>query len=470
MKKHLLIASVALFGAASAFADDLPNPGNKDLGPYSDNLSLQWYAAPTGASADANNARSGIGVNGKFYVVINNTGVAVFGEQGQIKSIDNKTSWVSINVDDAGHVYFRNDKGGWPGNSGNFDSKNAQFCVIDSKTDVIIASDVPMTAGPCRFDQLPHVYGDMVSERVSIVVPAASSTASSGYEFIYDKLESTGDAASIDFVSALKAGGFVAPANQIQTYGTAQCFDTDENGDYRIAVLANNYNNPGENPAATTASWFGHGNNIALYEWSDDEYNYAFTGKWFNTPSHSAVGGFCMFNYDGKNYICYPAGTTADGYPSGDGFFVMPEELVDSPVNMTPTQEGSDWSTQIRKAVATKYATDGIKTGNNYRGINVEPVEGKPGFFTIYHYNPGTSMEVWTLDLTGTTGIEDIVANESEAKIFGGIGVVVTESENPAQVYTLAGQLVAEGKGTIAVPAGVYVVKADNKTAKVIVK
>ena len=471
MKKHLLIASAAVLGASSVALAQLPNP---DVS-HSTNLTLQWYAAPTGTCADANSARSGIGVNGKFYVVMQNKGVAVFNKDGQIEEIPNKTAWVSINCDDAGHVYFRNDKSGWagPAGNGNFVPGNAQFSVIDTKSDVIIKADIAMEAkNQVRFDALPHIYGDMTKDFFELVTPVAGGGAVSGLDFYFYDLECTGSE-TVNFAQEIKEGGFVKPANEPTTLATAQCFAPDAEGNFKVAVLANNYNNP-DIPEATTASVFGNGNNIAIYNYDEETDSHIFSGKWLNTPGHSAVGGFCMFAYNGKNYVCYPAGTTKENgvwkYPSGDGFFVMEEELVDTPKNMTPEEANSDWDEQLHKAVATKYATDGITTVLNYRGINVEPVEGKPGFFTIYHYNPGKSMEVWTLDLTGTTGIEDIVANESEAKIFGGIGVVVTESENPAQVYTLAGQLVAEGKGTIAVPAGVYVVKADNKAAKVIVK
>ena len=80
-------------------------------------------------------------------------------------------------------------------------------------------------------------------------------------------------------------------------------------------------------------------------------------------------------------------------------------------------------------------------------------------------------MEVWTLDLTGSgAGIDDIVADKGEAKIFGGRGVVVVDGADKAQVYNAAGQLVGQGAGSIAVEPGVYVVKAGTTTAKVIVK
>lgn len=473
MKKQLLLASVAMMGLSPVMMAQLPNPGDRETVTYSSNLSLEWYGAPTGTCANADAARSGIGTNGKFYVAIQGKGVAVYDKNGQIKTIDNPTTWVSINCDDAGYVYFRNDSP-WPGNAGAgwYMPEDGKFCVIDSKTNEIVKPNVPMAGGvKSRFDALPHVLGNMMTDLIEIPVPTQGA-GNIGFEFIYDRLDQADVVGKFSMDKELKDGGFPAPANGVQTLGSCQLYAPDADGiALKMAVLANNYNNPTEYPGSTTASWFGLGNNIAVYEWVEDAEGYSFTGKWLNTPSHSAVGGFCMFSYAGKNYICYPAGTTADGYPSGDGFFVMEEEYVDSPKNMTPTQENTDWSEQVHKAVATKYATDGIPTGNNYRGINVEPVAGEDGKFTIYHYNPAKSMEVWTLDLTGSgAGIDDIVADKANAKIFGGIGVVVVDGADKAQVYNMAGQLVAEGAGHIAVEAGVYVVKADSTVAKVVVR
>lgn len=130
----------------------------------------------------------------------------------------------------------------------------------------------------------------------------------------------------------------------------------------------------------------------------------------------------------------------------------------------------SDWNDQIHKPVAYKYSTDGIVTGNNWRGINVEPMDGEDGKFRIYFYNPGKSMQVWQLDLTESAGINDIVADETEAKIFGGEGRIIVHCEGSAQVFSVAGQLIAEGNGSIEVPAGIYIVKADNKAAKIVVR
>lgn len=461
MKKQLLIASLAAMAtAATAFAQD---PGDRTKVTYSTNLTLEWYGVPTYAHPES---RTGIGVNGKFYLTVNNKGVAVYNKDGQIKFIDNKTTWVSINCDDAGHVYFRNDKGGWAGpeGAGWYLSENAQFCVIDSKTDEIIKHDIPMAGGvKCRFDALPHVMGDMVNGFVEIPV-TANATGNIGYEFMYDQLEQSAFVGKFDIAAALKEGGFPAPANVVQTLGQAQLYAADQDGiATKMAVLSNNH-------LDVTSSRMGWGNNVANYIWDEEAEGYKFSGKWLNTPNHSSVSGFCMFDYNGKSYIAYPTGMVADNQPAGDGFFVMEEELLDSPKNKTATEDPEDWSTQVHKAVAYKYSTDGIVTGNNWRGINVEPMEGEDGKFRIYFYDPGKSMQVWQLDLTDAAGINDIIADKDAPQIYGGIGTVIVNGAEHAQVYSVAGQLIAEGNGSIAVPAGVYIVKADNKAAKIVVK
>lgn len=468
MKKQLLLASLAMASLAPmAYAQ------NPDDATHSTNLTLEWYGVPEGVCLNAGQgaSRSGIGVNGKFYLTVNNKGVAVYTKDGMTRMIDNPNTWVSINCDDAGHVYFRNDKGGWAGpeGAGWYLPENAQFSVIDSKTDMVVKTDVSMIGGvKCRFDALPHVMGDMVNGFIEIPV-TANATGNIGYDFMYDKLTQTDFTPTFDIATSLRAGKFpkiddLNNAGVVQTLGQAQLYAPDQYGSAtKMAVLSNNQ-------VLITASSLGWGNNVALYTFDEDSETFKFSGKWFNTPNHASIGGFCMFNYDGKDYIVYPTGMTAEGYPSGDGFFVMEEELLDSPQNLTQAEDADDWSAQLHKAVATKYATDGISSGNNWRGINVEPIDGQDGKFRIYFYNPGKSMQVWILDLTGSAGINDIVADKSAAKIYGGVGVVVVDGAEKAQVYTPAGVLVGEGAGSISVAPGVYVVKAGENTAKVIVR
>ncbi len=464
MKKQLLFASAAVMGLSPVAMAQ--NPGDAS---HSSNLTLEWYAVPTGTCGDASAARSGIGVNGKFYIAMQNKGVAIYNKDGQIKTIDNKDTWVSINVDDAGNVYFRNDKGGWAGpeKAGWYLTENAQFCIIDSKTDQVVKSDIPMVGGvKCRFDALPHVMGNLLEGFAEITV-TANATGNIGYEFTYVDLEQTGTS-QFNIANALKQGDFPKPANVVQTLGMAQIYAPDADGyAQKMAVLSNN-------EVTVTASSLGWGNNVAYYVWDDEAEGFKFANKWFNTPNHSSIGGFCMFDYNGMSFIVYPTGMIKDQsgnvFPAGDGFFVMEEELVDTPKNLTEADDPEAWKAELKKAVATKYATEGIATGNNYRGINVEPVAGEDGKFTIYFFDPGKSMQVWTLDLTTYAGINDIVADKDTAKIFGGVGAVIVDGAAKAQVYSIDGALVAEGAGSIAVPAGVYVVKAGSTAAKVIVK
>lgn len=463
MKKQLLLASLAMASLAPMAYAQNPNDAI-----HSTNLTLEWYGVPEGECLNAGGgaSRSGIGVNGKFYLTVNNKGVAVYTKDGMTRMIDNPTTWVSINCDDAGHVYFRNDKGGWAGpeKAGWYLSENAQFCVIDSKTDMVVKTDVPMIGGvKCRFDALPHVMGDMVNGFVEIPV-TANGAGPIGLEFMYDKLEQADFVGKFNIGSALEQGGFKAPAHVVQTLGQCQLYSPDQYGTAtKMAVLPNN-------EVSVTASSFGWGNNVAVYEWDDDAQGYKFAEKWLVTPNHASISGFCMFSYNDKNYIVYPTGMTKEGYPSGDGFFVMEEEFADTPKNLTQAEDADDWSAQLHKAVAYKYSTEGITSGNNWRGINVEPIEGEDGKFRIYFYNPGKSMQVWQFDLSGSAGINDIVADKAVAKIYGGVGVVVVDGSEKAQVYTPSGALVGEGVGSISVAPGVYVVKAGENTAKVIVR
>ena len=470
MKKHLLIASLALaFVMPFANADEVdPNdPAGPGLVPSYSPITLEWYYPLTtgdAANKDANIARTGIGVNGKFYVSIREKGVAVYGPEGQIKMIDKNDTWISINCDDAGHVYFRNDKGGWndPLSCTNnvpmawYDAQKSMFSVIDTKSDEIIASDIKLEGAPRgRFDNLPHVMGNMVTDFIEIPVIMQNGA---GVGFLYDELKPSDRMDDFNTLTCIKEGKFEGTAKDISSQALAQLF----NEGMSMAVLSNPTND------VTTAEK-GWGNNIAVYNLNEKEV-WMFSGKWLSLPNHNGCGGFDIFNYNGQDYILYPTGMLS-GYPSADGFFITKLRLVDSPRNKTNAEDPTDWSNQLHEAVANKYATSGYgPEGTNYRGLNVEPIEGQEGKFRIYVFCPYKVMEVWILDLTGVSGVEDIVADKDEAKIFGGVGVVVTQSEGPAQVYTLAGQLVAQGKGTIAVPAGVYVVKADNKAAKIIVR
>ena len=73
-----------------------------------------------------------------------------------------------------------------------------------------------------------------------------------------------------------------------------------------------------------------------------------------------------------------------------------------------------------------------------------------------------------------TTGITEL--NTTNAKVYGGEGVISIKAANGADVtiYTIGGQKLASIKTadneTVTVPAGVYVAKVGGKTFKVNVK
>ena len=72
-------------------------------------------------------------------------------------------------------------------------------------------------------------------------------------------------------------------------------------------------------------------------------------------------------------------------------------------------------------------------------------------------------------------GIENVVAEEAAAEIYGAAGaVVVKDFEGTVEVYNMMGMQVAKvavnGNATVAAPAGMVIVKAGNTVAKVVVR
>jgi hypothetical protein len=67
------------------------------------------------------------------------------------------------------------------------------------------------------------------------------------------------------------------------------------------------------------------------------------------------------------------------------------------------------------------------------------------------------------------TGVNDIVKNTSNAKISTVDGKIVVTGADKVAIYNTYGQLVSN-KAVSSLPGGIYIVKADNTTAKVAVK
>jgi hypothetical protein len=85
------------------------------------------------------------------------------------------------------------------------------------------------------------------------------------------------------------------------------------------------------------------------------------------------------------------------------------------------------------------------------------------GFVGLY----SSTLQLYPTTFTKTSGVNDI--NADAVKVTAANGTI-TVAGAKANVYTIAGALVAKNIVTVAVPAGVYIVKAGAKAVKVFVK
>jgi len=72
-----------------------------------------------------------------------------------------------------------------------------------------------------------------------------------------------------------------------------------------------------------------------------------------------------------------------------------------------------------------------------------------------------------------SSGVETVTGDATDIKVSGGNGeVIICGSYGSAAVYDVAGRLVAtaSGEASVSVPSGIYIVKADNVAAKVVVR
>lgn len=69
------------------------------------------------------------------------------------------------------------------------------------------------------------------------------------------------------------------------------------------------------------------------------------------------------------------------------------------------------------------------------------------------------------------TGINDVKENGPKAKAVGGIGEILIDGEyKDVQVYSINGTLISRGEKHLSCPAGLYIVRMDGNSQKVIVK
>lgn len=106
--------------------------------------------------------------------------------------------------------------------------------------------------------------------------------------------------------------------------------------------------------------------------------------------------------------------------------------------------------------------------------------EGEPGYLgTLNEFQIGIGLNSggfqYYLDNIefelGPVSVKDVVAESvSSVKVYAIQGGLAIEGAEKAIIYGIDGSLVAIATGTIALPKGVYIVKADNQVVKAIVK
>lgn len=174
------------------------------------------------------------------------------------------------------------------------------------------------------------------------------------------------------------------------------------------------------------------------------------TGKLVYSP--------CYYNYTTQQWEDHGNGSRGTAYLCGyHGNYISMNNgnlVVDGKeVDLLQYFGIEDFDRQISGLAA--YSSDGTVAGGTslYLFEGIGEYLGQPFF----------------MKLEGLAGAEDIVAESPSAKIIvNGSQIVVTGAENIA-VYNTVGRLVSS-KSVSTLNPGVYVVKADNTTAKVILK
>ena len=119
-----------------------------------------------------------------------------------------------------------------------------------------------------------------------------------------------------------------------------------------------------------------------------------------------------------------------------------------------------------------------IKAGETYEystSASIANVTGDTFFVTAMVIDSNTLeiVNAKQVELRKPGGVTDVDGNGTALDVRGTAGAIVFGGEYAsAAVYNVAGQLVATaaGEASVALPAGLYIVKADGATAKVVVK
>lgn len=424
----------------------------------------------------ANNGRSGVGVNDKFYVARHGANkVDVYGSKGLETSIslpDGYHVWTAITADEAGNVIVRADaKKAFDGNPSI--NKDSGFFVISSETDEIISDFIPMTHGYVfRYDLQGLVEGNIMEEDNIRLIDPLSGSANS-YIFTYSKGGVQITDPDTYAMNTAPNADFTWAGKQYNTNGTETAASAASQTTTGIVMQYNDganwavYSNPQAYVTFSAENFYG--NAIRKF---DIEYftvtnsqgvekikvKTATPGKYYYTPTHSNIQGFNIFTIQGREYIIYPHALTAAGTncaPGADAFAIAEVSMVDSPLtDMTMAGETIDHDqlagtllAVVRPAIAANgdnaYAAS-TATGCSYR---VEPVEGDAKSVYIYAFGAGAPGNKWKFTVK---------------KDNSGIESIETETEAPAEYYNLQGIRVANPEN------GIFIRRQGTKATKVV--
>lgn len=406
MKKILLLAACAVLVGISAKAENLPAKGS---------IAQTWNVPiGTNLTLPANDNRQAFGANDKFYVQNKVDGaIYAYDKTGaKVGTIKVGGNWPCITTDQAGNFIVRVGNT-WP-NSFRTDSAEIKLIKADlsDTVEITLPAELFGTTENGRCDFFGKAQGDVFSE--------------AGGKLFLVTGKSTG-VLVLNFVS----GAFDADNSYLATVSGATVSAS-------TSTVVNTYTR-----ADGTTHYLYVTRNAAPVDLVMGE-DGNFTGTAVSLPFKGACNGAWPFSLGGYDFIAYP---TVANYL--DGFAI--------------TQIG-DTVPMIK--VEPTVATNG--NGIQIDWLNVEPIEGTGVQANLYQYYAASHMTKYLITLDHTaTGVENV--SKSNVNVVAGVGTInVTGAKNVA-IYNMAGALVSKSANA-QVPNGVYVVRADSKVAKVLVK
>lgn len=393
-------------------------------------LSLEYEVAAL-AEGVANNHRSGVGINDKFFVNVHATGIQVYDKDGNlvttIKPTEGYKNWVSCNVDAAGHLLAQLDVKAFDGTCSP-EGKHG-FMVIDTKTNEVLKDFLPMTFGyNNRFDAMAPVDKDILTDYNTRILAVLNNSKSS-YQFSYNaKDKASGDIPEYGY---WKTAAFTTSEGlEGQTAQTSTGYALQYTPVNASAPVAAIYANPQYQKTYSDEGLFG--NSIRQYTG-----NWNASSNWYYTPMHSGLSGYNFFTLKGKDYIIYPAGKQNQ---SADAFAIAEVSYVNSPkTDMTMAGEtlvDGKLAGTLKARVYAAVNADGnpLYTASTActPSYTIQPVEGDESSVYIYVYSSGAPGTKWKFTVDKTEGVDNIAVDAAaeNAVYYNLQGVRV---DNPVQ-------------------------------------